>query len=147
MADITDCDTAFEWRNDPQVRSASHDTKPITKSEHENWFSKCLSDQNRVLLVCEDSDVANRKVGLVRFEIKSKKALISIMIAPEMRGKGKARACLEGAIDFMQSRHPGLKLYYAEAKTDNMPSRRSFETANFKKFKESQDIVYYRRLA
>ena len=60
---------------------------------HRYWFAASLTNPNRLLVMCED-DNTNEKVAIVRFDVENERALISINLAPKMRGKAMKQ--LEG---------------------------------------------------
>ena len=92
-ANESDSKDIFDWRNDKLVRQMSHTTDLVEWDGHSAWFAASLTNPNRLLVMCED-DNTNEKVAIVRFDVENERALISINLAPKMRGKAMKQ--LEG---------------------------------------------------
>ena len=141
-ANQSDSKSIFEWRNDELTRQMSHTTDLIKWDEHCNWFTLSLADPNKLLVICED-EATNEKVAIVSFDVKGARALISINVSPEFRGKGKAKTCLENSISFFETIHSSVKFISAEIKTINVVSQQSFLGVGFIFLKEIAGISYY----
>ncbi len=80
-----DCKMIWEWANDPETRKASFSSDPIPWEDHREWFRTKLADvHHRFFVAYNDRD---EPVGQVRFDCTGKNAVISVSIAPTMRGK------------------------------------------------------------
>lgn len=135
-----DSESIFHWRNDAQTRAMSHTTDPISWVDHSHWFAASLQSDNRLLVMCEENEAP---VAVVRFDISSDRALISINLAPSMRGKGLAAPCLTSAIAFLASEVSGVAVIDAEIKPENEASKRAFEAAGFSLDKETGGVLHY----
>ena len=133
----------FLWRNDPQTRAMSHVTDPVERKDHDQWFAAALADHNRRLIICEHIG-STRKLAVVRFDISGDQALISINLAPDMRGKGLAAGCLRAALATFEAASDHVTLVNAEIKEENEPSRRAFEAAGFEFVKKSDGVLFYK---
>ena len=74
-------DARFYWhlRNEPSVREASFQTKPIPWSEHKRWFSARMANGKTRFFVAES---AAKRVGQIRVEpSRNKSAEISLAVA------------------------------------------------------------------
>ncbi|MBU0766656.1 UDP-2,4-diacetamido-2,4,6-trideoxy-beta-L-altropyranose hydrolase [Patescibacteria group bacterium] len=80
-----DCKITFEWANDPQTRDASFSSDPIPWDTHAKWYQEKLSDLNHRFFIAYNED--DELVGQVRFDIEGDRAVISVSVAPDMRGK------------------------------------------------------------
>jgi RimJ/RimL family protein N-acetyltransferase len=85
-ATVNDAQLLHVWRNDPQTRSASRNTSPISFSEHELWLSESLASPDRLMFIVED--VTATAVGLVRADRAADGWELSWMVAPGAHGRG-----------------------------------------------------------
>lgn len=127
-----DCDLVFKLSNDPLVRQASFETKPIEYESHCKWFEKAVADVNTLFfLIFDDKDL----VGQIRFNRKfesSTECVISLSITENFRGKRIARTFLKLGIEEMQKKWSQINAIIAEVKRENVPSNTLFERENFK---------------
>ena len=80
-----DINDLFKWRNHPDIRRNSFNTKPITWTEHENWFKKKSIDPNVKIYIAY---YGINKIGSIRFEVKGDVIKINVMLNPDCLGKG-----------------------------------------------------------
>ncbi len=92
--------------------------------------------------MCEDEGL-NIKVALVRFDIESERALMSINVSPSMRGKGKSKGCLRDSIKFFRTNYISVRFIDAQIKSINVASQRSFAGVGFGFVREENDVFYY----
>ena len=116
------------WRNDPDVRAASHSQAEISAAEHETWLAGVLGDPERTLLVVE---AAGRPVGTVRFDRHPECAVISVTIAPGDRGQGLGSRVIAEASELYLSSRPDVVLLHAEIREGNRASVAAFERAGY----------------
>ena len=85
-ANFSDISDIYEWRNDPITRQMSFNSDIVTFATHNKWFKNSLYNKNRYLLIAEEEE---RKISVVRFDIKDEKgaAEININLNPLERGK------------------------------------------------------------
>ena len=135
-----DAQLLFEWANDPTTRLNSFNTSHITWEEHINWLHNKLSDPNSKLYISTLSGV-DAPIGFVKFE-KKDAIIIGITIAPDQRGKGYGAEILNITCEEYWKNSDEEILAYI--KLDNIASKRIFEKANFKYWKEekSNDTSY-----
>ncbi|MEM9262603.1 MAG: GNAT family N-acetyltransferase [Pseudomonadota bacterium] len=139
-ANPSDCEGVFHWRNDALTRAMSHSTDPVDWEDHSNWFAASLQNESRLLVICEEGETP---VAVVRFDVSGDRALISINLAPTMRGKGLATPCLTSATAFFASEVSGVAVIDAEIKPENEASKRAFEAAGFSLGKEAGGVLHY----
>lgn len=132
----------FDWRNDELTRQMSHTTDLVEWDEHNTWFTASLTQQNRLLVMCEDESL-NAKVAVVRFDIEADRALISINLSPTMRGKGRAKDCLRDAIAFFKTIYTSVRFIDAEIKRTNITSQHSFMGVGFVLVRQDTDVFFY----
>src|SRR5262249_50032879 len=127
-----DCRLLWQWANDAVVRATSFNPQPIPWDDHVGWFRCRLADPACALFVAQDAD--GTPVGQVRLEsangANDGRAVISIGIAREHRGKGYASAMIRQACRAALA-DVGAHAVVALIRCDNEPSRRAFRTAGF----------------
>ena len=81
-----DCEILWHWANDPVIRSVSFLSESISWTDHVQWFTSKLCNQNCVFYIALNQD--NVPIGQVRYEITHKEATISLGLAESFRGQG-----------------------------------------------------------
>ena len=132
------------WRNDKNSIFYSKNKKKITIETHNKWFKKNL--KNKKIKFYIGSIVKKnqkKKVGVVRFNIKSKYALVSINLNPVMRGKSLSYILLATGIKkFLKFKK--IKLI-AEIKKNNFASIKCFLKNGFHFLKSKNQYNFYQR--
>ena len=141
-ANYGDCRDVFEWRNDELTRRMSHAKDLISWSGHCCWFKASLENTDRLIVMCEDENT-NEKIAVVCFDITLDRALISINLAPKMRGKHKSKGCLDSAIALFLNNASDVRVIDAEIKSANIASRKSFISVGFEFVKAEADILFF----
>ena len=119
----------FNWVNDHEVRKWSFQhSRPITESEHKQWFYSKLVDQNVRQWVMEEDD---RPCGQVRFERIDSRIVLHYSIAAEFRGRKLAVKMLNLTVEETLKEWLGLAIY-AYTFTENYASRKSLLKAGFR---------------
>ena len=132
----------YRWRNDPQSRKMSHNTANIPWQIHKRWMAQSLADGHKLILVASLTKT-EEKIGMIRFDISETTALVSINLAPSMRGRGFGAYCLRDAISFFQAKFDKKRKIEAEMKPENIPSKRIFEKAGFMLKSQDHDRLIY----
>jgi hypothetical protein len=134
----------WSWRNDKKSIFFSKIKKKVTLDAHDKWFGKNL--KNKKIKSYIGSLIyknKKKKVGVVRFDIKSKYALVSINLNPVMRGKSLSYILLAGSIKkFFKFKK--IKLI-AEIKKSNLASINCFLKNSFSYLKSKNNYNYYQR--
>ena len=133
------------WRNNKISIFFSKNKKKITLEAHNKWFNKNLTDKRIKLYIgFVIRKNKKKKIGVVRFNIKSKYALVSINLNPIMRGKGLSYVLLAAAIKkFLKFKK--IKLI-AEIKKNNLFSINCFLKNRFYFLKSRNQYNSYQRL-
>lgn len=121
----------WEWRNDPLTRKNSRSTDFVPRADHERWFEKTQASPESVTKMIEADGV---KAGVVRFDCVDQSDnswQISITIRPQFRGQGLGRKALEICCQAMEARVGDCR-FVAEARSENIASRRIFENCGFR---------------
>ena len=125
---LGDASLLLAWANDPMTRAMSLSAATITPVDHERWLDGRLDSDDCDMYVA--SDEHGVPVGHVRFEPAGPDLRISVVVAPEHRGRGLARAVIEsGTREIARRRVEGRIV--AEIRPENEASRRAFERAGF----------------
>ena len=132
------------WRNDNKSIFFSKNKKKITLEAHNKWFRKNLKNKKiRFYIGYIVKKNEKKKVGVVRFNIKSKYALVSINLNPVMRGKSLSYILLATGIKkFLKFKK--IKLI-AEIKKNNFASIKCFLKNGFHFLKSKNQYNFYQR--
>jgi UDP-2,4-diacetamido-2,4,6-trideoxy-beta-L-altropyranose hydrolase len=132
-----DCEILWHWANDPVIRSVSFSSESISWTDHVQWFTSKLCDQNCVFYIALNPD--NVAIGQVRYDITQKEATISLALAESFRGQGYgSNLILLGCKKLGQNL--GVERINAYVKPDNLASIRAFLKSGFKEV--GKKIVY-----
>ena len=118
--------------------------KKITLETHNKWFKKNLNNRKTKFYLGFIVKMSQKKkVGVVRFNIKSKYALVSINLNPVMRGKSLSYTLLGAGIKkFLKFKK--IKLI-AEIHKNNFASIKCFLKNRFFFFKTRNRYNFYQR--
>lgn len=119
----------FEWSNEPAVRAASFNSAPIAWEEHVRWFQQKLVDPDAVLLIAENQ--RKEPLGVARFQIKDRVAVISVSVAPSACGYGLGRRIIEAASERVFARYEVQEIH-ALTRPENQASVRAFLAAGYR---------------
>lgn len=127
-AALLDAEIVFDWRNAPQTRQYSFDSRPLNRLDHISWFDQSLKMSNRCLLIAE---LDNKPIGVLRYDLAKPYAEISIYLDPGLAGKGLGTIILVAGVQWMQQYSPEITTLRAKIIPDNIASVRAFEKAGF----------------
>ena len=134
----------WQWRNDKKSIFFSKNKKKITLEAHNKWFKKNLKNKKikfYIGFIVEKNE--KKKVGVIRFNIKSKYALVSINLNPVMRGKSLSYILLAAGIKkFLKFKK--IKLI-AQIKKKNLASISCFLKNKFYFLKSKNQYNFYQR--
>jgi UDP-2,4-diacetamido-2,4,6-trideoxy-beta-L-altropyranose hydrolase len=133
-ANADDVILLFDWANDKVSRANSYFTEPIPLETHKNWFEKKLKDNRSIIYIAQ---VENKPAGMVRYDILEDHTVVGTLVDESFRGRGLASCFLRDTARLYFKEY-GLPVL-AYIKEENIASVRSFEKANYKKWK--QDVV------
>jgi len=132
------------WRNDKKTIFFSNNKKKITLESHNKWFNKTLKDKKKKsyigFLVKKNEKII---VGIVRFDIKRKYALVSLNLNPLMRGKSLSYVLLAAGIKkFLEFKE--IKII-AQIKKNNLACINCFLKNKFYFLKSKNQYNFYQR--
>lgn len=128
---LADRKTIWEWANDPIARSVSFSGEPIPWADHVKWFEARLGDPECHMLIAEEERA--EPIGHIRIEnAHGFEAVISVVVAPEHRGRGLGVALIrEGTRRLLSD--SGRATAHAFIKPDNEASLRAFQRAGYRR--------------
>ncbi len=127
----SDRDSIFEWRNAEETRHNSLTSAPITRKEHEAWFSAMLQSPERVLLVGEAD---GEPVGVLRYDLSGDRATVSIYLVPGKHGQGHGSHLLLEGTEWLRRFFPDVRSIIAEVLADNVISSKAFLKAGYEHY-------------
>jgi len=125
-ATLGDREIIYKWQSEPSTRRYFRNPKIPSWQEHQAWFKEIITDSEKRLFVIERK---TEPVGVIRLDpLNQKEKLfeISIVIAPECRGKGIG----VNALKYLRTIQPRLD-FLAEVSEKNLISRNLFKSAGF----------------
>jgi UDP-2,4-diacetamido-2,4,6-trideoxy-beta-L-altropyranose hydrolase len=125
-----DCRMFWEWANDPEVRAMSFSSEPVSWEKHVRWFTSKQVDPSSLLYVATDE--TSHPIGQVRYQLDRDRAVLSISLTPESRGKGLGKTTLLAATEELFQASPARAID-AFVKPENEPSLRLFDSAGFRR--------------
>jgi sialic acid synthase SpsE/RimJ/RimL family protein N-acetyltransferase len=119
----------YAWRMDPHTRQMSLHTQPMTPKEFAEYFLKFfyVKDLPPLFITAVCQPVAF--VGFDLFDSKDKATRVSLIVAPEKRGKGIGSKALILASDF--AKRQGYEELFAEIRPENSVSLAVFKKCGF----------------
>ena len=134
----------WQWRNDKNSIFFSKNKKKVALDVHNKWFEKNLKNKKiKFYIGSLINKNKKKKVGVVRFNIKSKYVLVSINLNPDMRGKNLSYILLARAIkNFFKFKK--IKLI-AEIKKNNLASINCFQKNGFCFLKSKNNYNFYQK--
>jgi UDP-2,4-diacetamido-2,4,6-trideoxy-beta-L-altropyranose hydrolase len=124
-----DCEILWHWANDPVIRSVSFSSESISWTDHVQWFTSKLCDQNCVFYIALNPD--NVPIGQVRYDITQKEATISLALAESFRGQGYGSNLVLFSCKKL-GQNLGVERINAYVKPDNLASITVFLKSGFK---------------
>ena len=140
----SDCEIFWEWANDPEARAASFNGKMISWEDHAKWFRGKLGDPEAVFYTAANTD--GLPVGEIRYQIKGKRAVLSVSLGARFRGSGWGGKILAVGTEriFQDSEIDFIDAY---VKPTNEVSLKLFASAGFQRFPsevvEGQDGIHF----
>ena len=133
-ATLDDAKTLFEWRNDPQVRAASHNQDEISFDWHMTWLEKSLENPNRKLYIVEEDGI---NIGTMRSDWTENAYTLSWTVAPKARGKGIGKRMVSLLVK--QIKEP----IRAEVKVENLASIKIAREAGLQLDHTKNGVMYF----
>ena len=135
LAKLSDAKSLFDWRNDPNVRAASEQTKPLIWEDHIRWLTHTLQSGTQHVFIGEHGGLP---IGVVRFNVDHDHALVSLALAPAAQGKGFGKFLLASGIAQIGS--IGIR---ARIRSDNVASQTCFAACGFEETSRDKGFLWY----
>lgn len=125
-----DAKKAWHWRNAPVTRRHFRDASEIGLDGHIAWWTACLADPRRRLLVgcCGGVDL-----GVLRFDLDDSDAEVALYLDPGLHGLGLGTALLRAGQAWARHREPSLGRLVADVLPGNEASAAAFAAAGFER--------------
>ena len=138
----SDARTIFNWRNDCITRKMSLNQHEIKWEQHKNWFSNAIEDKTIQFILVEDTS-SGEGLSLIRFETHFDTAKVSIMVAPNHRGRGHAAKYLAQAIQKFLAKHIHTRTLIAVIRVENHASIKLFTNLGFVFHREDLSVATF----
>lgn len=128
-----DVDCIYLWENSPGMWR--HGCSPAPLSRHQIWqyvqnYDADPFSAGQLRLIISDGMEAVGAVDLYEVDVRNRRAMVGIMVAPEQRRRGVARAALRG-LERYCFEALGLEQLAATVECGNEPSRHLFSGAGY----------------
>jgi RimJ/RimL family protein N-acetyltransferase len=127
-AAMTDAPLLWRWANDAETRRNAFSKGPIPYAGHVAWLGRRLASPATQIWIFSDGD---EPVGQVRFDVTDDVAEIDISVAPDRRGRGRAKAMLAEAIRRLRAERGERLRPRAEVLEHNVASLKLFKACGF----------------
>lgn len=128
-AQMGDAELLWRWANDPDTRRNAFSTAPIPYAEHLAWLEGRLRSEATSIWIFSHGPAP---VGQVRFDLTGDVAEISIVVAPEQRGRGYGKAMLPEAVRRLREERGEAVRPRALVLKQNARSLKLFEACGFR---------------
>jgi UDP-2,4-diacetamido-2,4,6-trideoxy-beta-L-altropyranose hydrolase len=128
-ANPDDCDEIHRWRNAEETRRFIFSPEPIPLESHRLWYGEALTNHSCILLVGE---LAEKPVGVLRYDLHEAEAVISIYLVPGNHGKGLGVQLIRAGSNWVREHFGQVRTIKAEVLAANISSRKAFLNAGFK---------------
>ena len=129
VAEPSDCDDVYHWRNAKENRMQSFDMLPIELASHKTWFEKTVKSKENLLLIAEEDE---KPVGVIRYDLNDKFAKVSVYLVPGMHGKGYGSHLIDAGTDWLRKNFPSINKINAEIIPNNSASEKVFLSAGYR---------------
>ena len=128
MAIIDDCEAIYKWRNAEETRRHIFNPEQISLDKHRIWFMESLKNPNRQILIAE---LHGRSVGVLRYDIDGRLAVISIYTVPGIKGYGIGTQIIRTGSKWLRRHFPDIHKIQAEVLPENIVSKKAFVNAGY----------------
>ena len=128
-AEASDAELLRRWRNDPETRRRSFTNTTVSAAEHRAWLHTRLASDRAAIWIFSDGGVP---IGQVRVDIDGDVAEVSIVVAPERRGRGYGKAMLSEAMRLLHRDFGSRLRARALVLDDHEASLRTFKACGFR---------------
>lgn len=129
---MSDAQLLRTWRNDPEVRSVSFNSDPISEAEHRRWLTESLRRTDRIMLIAEDRQ--SNAIGKIQIDFTNNAmntVTIGIVVGPEFRSRGLGTILIEKATSALFHAEKKVQQIVAQIKHGNIASECAFRKSGF----------------
>jgi len=127
-ATLDDARKIYDWRSDPGVQGVSRTSAAFSFEDHCDWLKRTLANPNRILLIGQHEQA---DIGVVRFDVESDRAEVSIFLAPHLAGAGLGGAMLQAAEAHLRTVRPDVQRLDAWVNEGNQSSLNMFNRLGY----------------
>lgn len=143
-AGLEDESLLLEWANDQTTRQNAFSFEQIAMATHQSWFRSRLSNLEGFRFYIVETE-GGFPIGQVRFERQGPTWEIHYSLALVFRKRGLGRCLLDVAMQKLRDENV-IALIFGRVKSDNLPSRKVFESLGFEVMPDvSNGVVQYWR--
>jgi spore coat polysaccharide biosynthesis predicted glycosyltransferase SpsG/RimJ/RimL family protein N-acetyltransferase len=136
-----DDELLWHWANDPAVRAAAFDTRPIPWDDHRDWLERRLSDPNTAIYVADQGD---GPWGQIRFEWQDDGvAVVDVSVAASARGSGLAAPLIRAGVRQAFADVDDVRGVRALVRPENAPSAAAFLRAGLTPAEGAADVLTF----
>jgi spore coat polysaccharide biosynthesis protein SpsF len=128
-AERTDARLLWRWANDPETRRRSFGKATIPYADHLTWLAAKLASDASAIWIFRDGP---EPVGQVRVDLADGVAEVSLVVAPEHRGRGYGKSMLASALPLLRRDFAPHHRVRALVLDDNVASLRLFTAGGFR---------------
>ena len=128
MATMDDCEAIYKWRNAEETRRHIFNPEQIRLNKHRIWFMESLKNTSRQILIAE---LHGRLVGVLRYDIDGRLAVISIYNVPGIKGYGIGTQIIRIGSDWLRRHFPDIHKIHAKVLPENVVSEKAFVNAGY----------------
>jgi spore coat polysaccharide biosynthesis predicted glycosyltransferase SpsG/RimJ/RimL family protein N-acetyltransferase len=125
----SDMKKVYTLSNERLVRTNSVNQNLISWREHVSWYDKKIHQKNYDFFVAYD---CSNFVGQVRFEIEGYKAIISVSLAKDFRGKGLSYRIISEGSRLIFLNRKNVRKIFAYIRAENNSSIEAFTKSGYR---------------
>jgi UDP-2,4-diacetamido-2,4,6-trideoxy-beta-L-altropyranose hydrolase len=130
MTIMDDCEAIYKWRNAEETRRHIFNPEQISLDKHRIWFTESLKNPNRQILIAE---LHEKPVGVLRYDIDGRLAVISIYNVPGIKGYGIGTQIIRIGSKWLHRHFPDVHKIQAKVLPGNIVSEKAFANAGYAK--------------
>ena len=129
-ANDRDCETIWNWRNDPEVRSVALNQEPLAWTTLTDWFYHAQGDPQQQVWIIENA--VGQPIGEICFKIDDRNDLASInmLLDQTNRSRGTGALLVKLALEQLFATTDVTQVV-AQMRSGNIASEKSFRAAGF----------------
>ncbi|WP_340005371.1 hypothetical protein MHH52_26765 [Paenibacillus sp. FSL K6-0276] len=139
LRDVKQDDVKWMWecRNEVESRNNSLHIEEISLREHILWVEQSLFMTNRKLMIAWNE---GQRIAVVRLDGIGHKAIVSINVAKEHRGKGHSLEILSELEYASLTWNPNIQFLQANIKKENTMSIKAFIKSGYRQYKDEGQL-------